>query len=357
MTSLPKSPPLYGDLVNSHLTTISTIPKEFGDSCPICTLDWAEGSTVVRTRCNHHFHKECLQMWLCSTVVGERNATCPLDRKILCSHVLIETRTSVLNNLGSQNRLNATAATLVLAALNHVNVAESSQLNWFIDIIPSLLNIVVPQFLQSVAWHGLEDVRDRLSRSAINAYIISNIVYLCGDCSRGPGMQMTPQVYTRLCRWLRTQLPVPIQSWSTEEVARCTRQTRLCMEASALFPRLSAKGTPEIATLVQRNSSGVEFNFCRGRGRSWNLGGDTSTYVVFQLERTHGRIDVRVHLRETFPGSLQEIGIIERESTGIIKLMDIDGCSVEITVRYLIGCLPPFLPPTLILPPRTYHSA
>jgi hypothetical protein len=47
------------------------------DECPICKMDYGRGDKIVRTPCNHYFHKECLESW--RLIKNE----CPLDHRQL----------------------------------------------------------------------------------------------------------------------------------------------------------------------------------------------------------------------------------------------------------------------------------
>lgn len=48
----------------------------FKDTCQICLEDYQENRIVVKTPCNHIFHKKCIKKWFCDT-----NVKCPLCRE------------------------------------------------------------------------------------------------------------------------------------------------------------------------------------------------------------------------------------------------------------------------------------
>ena len=77
--------PFY-KLHDSHLPIIeedmsichcqSTPDSEEHVDCAVCLYKIGEGEEIIVLRCDHVFHKECLDRW-----VGFNNATCPLCRQ------------------------------------------------------------------------------------------------------------------------------------------------------------------------------------------------------------------------------------------------------------------------------------
>tara|TARA_Y100000591_G_C21779793_1_gene670337 strand:+ start:160 stop:753 length:594 start_codon:yes stop_codon:yes gene_type:complete len=47
--------------------------SENNDMCPICYEKFNTGENVILLNCNHNFHKDCIEKWLC-----ECSNTCPL---------------------------------------------------------------------------------------------------------------------------------------------------------------------------------------------------------------------------------------------------------------------------------------
>jgi hypothetical protein len=53
--------------------------------CPICHDEWnADGNEVVRTPCQHTYHKTCLLEWIDAQDDRVNKCTCPMDRQLLC---------------------------------------------------------------------------------------------------------------------------------------------------------------------------------------------------------------------------------------------------------------------------------
>ncbi|KAH7080965.1 hypothetical protein FB567DRAFT_551738 [Paraphoma chrysanthemicola] len=79
--------PADGGLTNL-LSTHFQDPTNTDDACPICTDPNPEDDSdmrVVRTSCNHVFHRTCLVSWLNS--LHNRSGTCPN-----CRHKMYEAR-------------------------------------------------------------------------------------------------------------------------------------------------------------------------------------------------------------------------------------------------------------------------
>ena len=48
---------------------------KFGDKCPICTEEFEDINKIIQLKCNHIFHKECIEHW------EKIKNSCPLCRK------------------------------------------------------------------------------------------------------------------------------------------------------------------------------------------------------------------------------------------------------------------------------------
>ena len=53
------------------------------DICPVCLEDLDEESDIITTKCNHKFHKECLNKW------QEDNSSCPMCRSDILNEYII----------------------------------------------------------------------------------------------------------------------------------------------------------------------------------------------------------------------------------------------------------------------------
>ena len=58
------------------LSIIKVYPKYKTYECPICLCEFND-SIIVRTQCNHYYHKDCLYEWL------TRQSICPTCRTII----------------------------------------------------------------------------------------------------------------------------------------------------------------------------------------------------------------------------------------------------------------------------------
>lgn len=47
------------------------------DECLICLESFNQGETVIRLKCNHYYHTQCIYTWF------EKKMTCPLCDEIL----------------------------------------------------------------------------------------------------------------------------------------------------------------------------------------------------------------------------------------------------------------------------------
>lgn len=62
-------------LAKGGLCGVHSLPaKLVNEKCPICLDDFKDRKTVERQRCNHYFHKECINEWL------KTHHTCPVCR-------------------------------------------------------------------------------------------------------------------------------------------------------------------------------------------------------------------------------------------------------------------------------------
>ncbi|KAM7264511.1 hypothetical protein ACFE04_002194 [Oxalis oulophora] len=65
----------YGTTGNGMTSSSSSLNEE-DESCPICLEEYLLGDAVrVLPRCNHMFHKECVDQWL-----TDRSSNCPICR-------------------------------------------------------------------------------------------------------------------------------------------------------------------------------------------------------------------------------------------------------------------------------------
>lgn len=80
------SPVDYPDVdtfISSGLT--NTDPPADEKCCSICYMDWDSEDEIVRTDCNHIFHKDCISAWLLTPKAsGLWFSSCPFGRQQLC---------------------------------------------------------------------------------------------------------------------------------------------------------------------------------------------------------------------------------------------------------------------------------
>lgn len=67
-------------------TYVNVTPEMVENVCSICLNPFHVGLKVKKTKCNHIFHKECINSWL------EKNLTCPI-----CRTVINETNSKLLD--------------------------------------------------------------------------------------------------------------------------------------------------------------------------------------------------------------------------------------------------------------------
>jgi hypothetical protein len=79
MSQLNTPPSPTRDHYITQQLTPSTIPEE--SACPICFEDWSDKSTIIRTHCNHTFHRECFVAWLGKEDANSANS-CPSCRAV-----------------------------------------------------------------------------------------------------------------------------------------------------------------------------------------------------------------------------------------------------------------------------------
>ena len=53
------------------------IEDKLENECLICLENFNKGETVIRLKCNHYYHTQCIYAWF------ERKKTCPLCDEIL----------------------------------------------------------------------------------------------------------------------------------------------------------------------------------------------------------------------------------------------------------------------------------
>jgi hypothetical protein len=73
--------PTRDDYINQQLTP-SSAPASDEKACPICYESWdANNELIIRTHCNHTFHRECFVAWLGKEDVNSANS-CPNCRAV-----------------------------------------------------------------------------------------------------------------------------------------------------------------------------------------------------------------------------------------------------------------------------------
>ncbi|KAF2821466.1 hypothetical protein CC86DRAFT_373795 [Ophiobolus disseminans] len=71
--------PTRDDYINQQLTPSSASDEK---ACPICYEGWnANKEPIIRTHCNHTFHRECFITWLGKEDVNSANS-CPSCRAV-----------------------------------------------------------------------------------------------------------------------------------------------------------------------------------------------------------------------------------------------------------------------------------
>ena len=82
MSNLNSPPsPSRDDYINDQLTP-SPRPSTDETACPICFEDYsATNEAVIRTHCNHTFHRECFVAWLGKEDINSANS-CPNCRAV-----------------------------------------------------------------------------------------------------------------------------------------------------------------------------------------------------------------------------------------------------------------------------------
>jgi hypothetical protein len=56
--------------------------KSFNDACSICKMEYLPTDEIRHVKCNHIFHKECIDPWLLN-----ENHKCPVCREEVADHI------------------------------------------------------------------------------------------------------------------------------------------------------------------------------------------------------------------------------------------------------------------------------
>jgi hypothetical protein len=81
MSTLNSPPSPTRDDYISHQLTPSTRPGSDDKACPICCEAWTSAEQIIRTHCNHTFHRECFVTWLGKEDINSANS-CPSCRAV-----------------------------------------------------------------------------------------------------------------------------------------------------------------------------------------------------------------------------------------------------------------------------------
>jgi hypothetical protein len=95
MSQLNSPPsPTRDDYIRQQLTP-SRAPASDEKACPICYESWEDNNElIIRTHCNHTFHRECFVAWLGKEDVNSANS-CPNCRAVCFPKVEHEKETGL----------------------------------------------------------------------------------------------------------------------------------------------------------------------------------------------------------------------------------------------------------------------